>query len=207
MTQRRPWARATLEDYRRLGLRAHTLLADVPVLDVWSVTLPGRDPALTMHEVRGVFTGAMQSGSLGPAVRALFGMRRLLGRVFRWDAGARDPATWSFRARLTDRDRQSSTVEPGTLDGPFTVLYVHTSEAVSEIRNATVHGFLVWALAPAPDGHQLYWAVHVLPVGRWTRPYLALIGPFRRLLVYPSLLRRMHEAWCNRTARNPWPET
>ena len=41
-----------------------------------------------------------------------------------------------------------------------------------------------------------YWAIHVLPVSGWTKPYLALIDPFRRGLVYPSLLRRFREAWC-----------
>lgn len=100
-----------------------------------------------------------------------------------------------FRSRLSDTDRLQSIVEPGTLDGPFSVLYVHTMEAVSEIRNATVHGFLVWALEPTPDGYQLFWAIHVLPVGVWTKPYLALIDPFRRWLVYPALLRRIHESW------------
>jgi hypothetical protein len=103
---------------------------------------------------------------------------------------------WSLRTRLTEADRQQSIVQPGTLDGPFSVLYVHPKEAVSEIRNATVHAFLVWALQPAPDGYQLFWAIHVLPVSAWTKPYLALIGPFRHWLVYPSLLRGIHEAWC-----------
>jgi hypothetical protein len=88
-----------------------------------------------------------------------------------------------------------SIVEPGTPDGPFAVVYVHAMEAVSEIRNATVHGFLVWALEPAPSGYQLFWAIHVLPVSAWTRPYLAAIDPFRRWLVYPALLRSIHESW------------
>ena len=68
-------------------------------------------------------------------------------------------------------------------------------EAVSEVRNATVHGVLVWALEPTSTGYQLLWAIHVLPVGIWTKPYLALIDPFRRWLVYPALLRRIHETW------------
>ena len=36
---------------------------------------------------------------------------------------------------------------------------------------------------------------HVRPVNAWTRLYLALINPFRRWIVYPSLLRQYHEAW------------
>ena len=191
----RSWSRATSEEYRRLTLRAHSLLADVPLHDVWRVALPGGGPSRTMQDVRSVLQAARRSQPLSPPVRALFALRWLLGRLFRWDRPLSEPEVWSFRTRLTEADRRQSTVEPGTLDGPFAVLYVHTAEAVSEIRNATVHAFLVWALEPAPDGYQLFWAIHVLPVSAWTRPYLALIDPFRRWLVYPSLLRRIHEAW------------
>ena len=191
----RPWSRATFEEYRRLTLRAHALLADVPLHDVWRVALPGGESSCTMQDVRSVLQAARRSQSLSFPVRALFALRWSLGRLFRWDRPLAEQEVWSFQTRLTEADRQQSIVEPGTLDGPFTVLYVHTTEAVSEIRNATVHAFLVWALEPAPDGYQLFWAIYVLPVSFWTRPYLALIEPFRRWLVYPSLLRRMHEAW------------
>jgi hypothetical protein len=191
----RPWSQATVQEYHRLPLRAHTLLRDVPLHDVWRVTLPDGGPSRTMKDVRFVFEVARRSQRLGLPVRALFGLRWSIGRLFRWDRPQGKPEGWSFRSRLSDTDRLQSIVEPGTLDGPFTVLYVHTMEAVSEIQNATVHGFLVWALEPTPDGYQLFWAIHVLPVSAWTKPYLALIDPFRRWLVYPALLRRMHESW------------
>ena len=148
-----------------------------------------------MKDVRSVFKVARQSQRLRLSVRALFGLRWLMGRLFRWDRPPTGREVWSFRARLSDMDRRQSMVEPGTQDGPFTVLYVHAMEAVSEIRNATVHAFLVWALEPTPDGYQLFWAIHVLPVSVWTKPYLALINPFRRWLVYPTLLHRIHESW------------
>jgi hypothetical protein len=191
----RPWSQATVREYRRLSLRAHNLLRDVPVHDVWRVTLPNGGPSRTMKDVRSVFEVARQSQGLSLPVRALFGFRWFLGRLLRWDRPPGGREAWSFLPRLSDTDRRSSIVEPGTLDGPFTVLYVHAMEAVSEIRNATVHGFLVWALEPAQDGYQLFWAIHVLPVSGWTKPYLALIDPFRRWFVYPNLLRRIHESW------------
>jgi hypothetical protein len=191
----RPWSQATVQEYHSLTLRAHSLLRDVPVHDVWRVSLPDRGPSRTMKDVRSVFEVARQSHPLSLPVRALFGLRWLIGRLFRWDRPPAEREVWSFRARLTDTDRLQSMVEPDTLDGPFAVLYVHSMEAVSEIRNATVHAFLVWALEPAPGGYQLFWAIHVLPVSIWTKPYLALIDPFRRWLVYPALLRRIHESW------------
>jgi hypothetical protein len=191
----RAWSQATVQGYHRLTLRAHSLLHDVPVHDVWRVFLPDRARSRTMKDVRSVFEAARRSQRLSLPVRALFGLRRLIGWLFRWDRPSGEREAWSFRSRLTDTDRQQSMVEPGTPDGPFVVLYVHSMEAVSEIRNATVHAFLVWALEPTPDGYQLFWAIHVLPVGALTRPYLALIDPFRRRLVYPALLRRIHESW------------
>jgi Protein of unknown function (DUF2867) len=148
-----------------------------------------------MKDVRSVFAIARQSQRLSLPVRALFGLRWSIGRLFQWDRPPGQREVWSFQARLSEADRRQSIVDPGTLDGPFAVLYVHEMEAVSEIRNATVHGFLVWALEPTPDGYQLFWAIHVLPVSVWTKPYLAFIDPFRRWLVYPALLRRIHESW------------
>jgi len=191
----RPWSQATVQEYHRLPLRAHSLLRDVPVHDVWRVALPCSGPSRNMKDVRAVFEVVRRSKGLSLPVRTLFGLRWWIGRLFGWDRphGERDAS--SFLPRLSDVDRRQSIVEPGTLDGPFTVLYVHAMEAVSEIRNATVHGFLVWALEPTRDGYQLFWAIHVLPVSGWTKPYLALIDPFRRWLVYPALLRRIHESW------------
>ena len=191
----RPWSQATVQEYHRLILRAHSLLHDVPVHDVWRVDLPNGGPSRTMKDVRSVLEVVRQPRRLSPPVRALFGLRWFIGRLFRWDRPHGEREEWSFRSRLSDADRLQSIVEPGTSDGPFSVLYVHAMEAVSEIRNATVHGFLVWALEPTPDGYQLFWAIHVLPVSAWTKPYLALIDPFRRWVVYPALLRGIHDAW------------
>jgi hypothetical protein len=54
--------------------------------------------------------------------------------------------------RLTEADRSQSEVSPATREGPFRVLYVLGDEALSELRNATVHAFLALALNPAPRG-------------------------------------------------------
>ena len=93
-----------------------------------------------------------------------------------------------------------SLVVPGAPDGIFRTLYQLDRESLSEVRNATVHAFLAQALVPHDDGYRLYWAVYVKPVSRWTRLYMAAIDPFRRLVVYPSLLRRIAAAWNDRQA-------
>jgi hypothetical protein len=134
--------------------------------------------------------------SLNPVVRALFQLRAWLGRVFRWDSTTRTPSAQSFIHRLSDEDRGQSLIEPGSPDGPFTVLYVRPFEAVSEILNATVHAFSVLAFERCSGGYHLFWAIYVAPVGRLTALYMALIDPFRRVLIYPAVLRHVQQSWC-----------
>jgi hypothetical protein len=129
------------------------------------------------------------------AVRALFALRWWLGRVFRWDDERHDLPGSSYVHRLTEADRAQSQVPPGTRDGRFRVLYVLRNEALSEIRNATVHGFLALALTRREQGYQLYVAIYVRPVSRVTPVYMAAIYPFRRFLVYPALGRHVQRAW------------
>lgn len=199
----KPWSRATLEQYHQLNLRAHGILSDVPVLDVWQVSLPGKNRSCTMQDIRAIFYSAEKSQQAQGLVPTLFALRRFLGRLFNWDIAPPGKEQWSFRKRISAGDLQKSLIKPGTLDGPFEVLYLHPTEAISEIRNSTVHAFLVWAIEPTCDGHQLFWAIHALPVGFWTGPYLLLIRPFRHLIVYPHLLRQIHLMW----SRNQKPES
>jgi hypothetical protein len=193
----RPWGRAKTADYQRLDLRAHALLAGVPLHDVWQVELPGSVPNATLDEVRRLMSAA-QLTSLNPAVRALFRLRAALGRWLRWDSGRPHVPGDSYLAQLDADDRARSRAEPGSQDGHFTLLYAFSHESVSEIRNATVHAFSVLALEPRPDGHRLYWAIYVKPVSGLTRLYMALIDPFRRAIVYPAILQHLHRAWRER---------
>jgi hypothetical protein len=189
------WSRAEPRDYRRIDLRAHELLADIPLHDVWRVELPGGGADRTIADVRRLMSIDNLS-SVNPIVRALFSFRTLLGRILCWDASDAAPTGQSLIHRLTAEDRRHSLVAPGSGDGPFTVLYVHPFEAVSEIRNATVHAFSVLALQARSSGYRLFWAIHVKPIGRVTPLYMALIDPFRRLIVYPAVLRHVHRSWC-----------
>jgi len=40
--------------------------------------------------------------------------------------------------------------------------------------------------------------VFVKPVHRFTRLYMGAIAPFRRLAVYPAIIRNMQSAWAER---------
>ena len=97
--------------------------------------------------------------------------------------------------RLTEADRLQSQVPPGSRDGRFRVLYVLRHEALSEIRNATVHGFLALALTHRDQDYVVCVAVYVKAVSRFTALYMALIDPLRRFVVYPALGRYVQQTW------------
>jgi len=100
--------------------------------------------------------------------------------------------------RLSEEDRARSTAAPGTPDGRFSLLYRFKNEQLSELRNATVHGFLSLSIRPTPGGYLVYLGVFVRPVHRFTRLYMTAIAPFRRLVVYPAIIRKVQSAWVER---------
>lgn len=181
-------------DFQRLNLRCHALLNDVPLHDVWAIPLEGGGTGRSVRDAGAILFGD-QRPPTNFAVRGLFALRWALGRAFGWDDERHDPPGASYVHRLAEADRSQSQVAPGTREGPFRVLYVVDDEALSEIRNATVHAFLALALTPSPEGYTLYLAIYVKPVSRFTTLYMALIDPFRRLVVYPALGRRTQQRW------------
>ena len=198
----RTWARVGADVYSRLPLRSHAFLKGVPLHDVWQVRLPGGGPGRTLADAREALNGDRLSAA-NPAVRALFALRRWLGRLFGWDREPPRSGRGSFVDRLTAEDRERTLVKPGTAEGPFTAMYAFPNEAVSEARNATVHAFLVYALESADDDYLLTWAIHVAAVSWLTPVYMALIGPFRRFIVYPSILNQIRRRWIETYGERP----
>ena len=184
--------RVSPAEYLSLKLRAHELLRGVPLHDVSIVDLPGGGDGVTLAEIRALDSAAPPSR----IATILFGVRCALGRLFGWDREQVE-AEESLMTRLSEDDRRTSTVTPGTHDSGFMVIYQFAEESLREVRNATVHGFICNALVRKAGGYRLYFAVYVIPVSWITRPYLMLIEPFRRIL-YPAIFRRIRNAWMAR---------
>jgi hypothetical protein len=173
--------RAAPEEYLSLELRAHELLRHVPLYDVSVVDLPGGGEGRSLADALHLQAAAPRS----LVERALYGLRHALGRTFVWDEVRLLPED-ALVSRLSEKDRRDSETPPGTPDGAFRVVYRFRNEQLSETRNATVQGYVCIALAPRSSGYRFYFAVYVVPVSWLTRPYLALIEPFRRFLLYPA---------------------
>jgi hypothetical protein len=177
----------------------------MPLQDVTVVELPGGGDGRTLADVRELMP-ADPTESGGPLARGLFAVRGWLGRLFGWDVRRQDESVSPYRARVPAEVVRLSKIAPGTTSrSGFVKLYELADESLLEVRNATVHAFLAEALRPTAEGYRLYWAVYVAPVSRFTGLYMALIEPFRRFIVYPSVLGSLSKRWRARYHRRAEP--
>ncbi len=187
--------KASEASFAKRDLLVHELLSDVPLHDVWTVDLPGGAPSATLRDVPG-FVPDPGGVGVGWATEQLFRLRAWLGRRLGWDRDSSEPDPHSYVHRLREADRARSLMPPGSAGpGPFRVVFELPREALLEVRNATVHAFLSTSLERSEEGYRVWVAIYVKPMSRWTRWYMALIEPLRRLVVYPALIRRMQREW------------
>jgi hypothetical protein len=175
--------------------RIHELTPDFELEDVWALPTPGGrgDFHLLVERI----ATADPSRESPVAARLLWAVRWKLGALFGWDdpdsgIGSRVP---SLRDRLP-ADLRDGPSGPNPDSVPFSPLYLLDDEWAAEIANRTVHGVL--HLGWVDDGNGGYrgqMAVLVKPNGVLGRAYMLAIKPFRHLVVYPAMLRRIGRDW------------
>lgn len=181
-------------EFQRLPLRVHTFLTGVPLHDVWAIDLPRSRGGIALDDFLRATNGRLFAPP--PLVRGLLNLRFFLGRRFGWDdtpAPASRPQT--FADRLSPADRARSLAPAGERDGVFRVVYRFENEQLVELVNRTAHAAAASALVETPNAYRFYLAVYVRSMGKLTPLYMTLIDPFRKLFVYPSLLRSVHATW------------
>jgi hypothetical protein len=181
------------EEFERLPLRVHAFLAGVPLHDVWAIDLPRTRPGITLDEF--LRTARTCRFTLSPVARALLNIRLFVGRLLGWDREPSATACETFTTRLTTADRSMSLAPAGTREGLFRVVYRFENEQLLELINRTAHAAALSALVETAYHYRFYFGVYVRSVGRFTPVYMALIDPFRKLVVYPSLLRNVRASW------------
>jgi len=197
-------------EFERLPLRVHDFLFGVPLHDVWAIDLPRTRAGITLDEFLRTASARSQvscdccendrsrKGSLltrSPVVRTLLNVRFFAGRLFGWDREPASTAWETFTTRLTTADRSRSLAPAGTCEGLFRIVYRFENEQLLELINRTAHAAALSALIETANGYRFYFGVYVQNVGRFTPVYMALVDPFRKLMVYPSLLRSVRASW------------
>jgi Protein of unknown function (DUF2867) len=194
--------------------RIRAIVPDFTLEDVWALPVQGgADDFPALLEMTDAIDPAHSDSR---ATRFLWELRDRLGKWFGLGRTAipRDPdgpaATGelpipesdetSLRGRLPEDLRETvGAVDFGSL--PFDPLYRTDNEAAAEISNQTVHGVMHLAWVDRGEGlYQAQMAVYVKPRGRFGQGYMALIKPFRHLIVYPALMRQVGAAWERRRA-------
>ena len=137
----------------------------------------------------------MKMSGGAPPTRALVKIRLVVGRLLGWDREPAATAWESFATRMTTDDRAKSLTPAGTREGHFRVVYRFENEQLLELINRTAHAAALSALVETANAYRFYFAVYVRRVSRFTQVYMAMIDPFRRLIVYPSLLRSVLASW------------
>ena len=178
-----------------LPWRIHELTRDFRLEDVWALPTPG-GPDDFPRLVRLVAAGDPSQGSSG-AARALWAIRWKLGGLLRLDApdtGLRSRVP-TLRDRLPD-DLRLGPPGPDFPALPFSSLYLTDDEFAAEIANRTMHGVLhLGWVDDGRGGHRGQLAVLVKPNGLLGSAYMAAIGPFRHLVVYPQMMRQIGRTW------------
>ena len=173
--------------------RIHEVAPDFEVEDVWALPTPG-GPGDLPRLVQVAVGLRFPDGAPLP-VRVLWEARWTIGRMLGWDepdAGL-DARVTSLRDRLPPDLRAAPT---GPDLEPMTSVFLLEDEWAAEMANRTVHSVMhVGWVADEDGGHRGQMAVLVKPNGRLGAAYMAAIKPFRYLLVYPALMRRIERDW------------
>ena len=171
--------------------RIHELTRDFRLEDVWD--LPGTGGSDDFPRLVEGFASADPSQSSSRAIRTLFAIRWRIGELLGWDGpgaglGSRVP---TLRDRMP-ADLRDARIRPRLQALPFTSLYLIDDEFAAEIANRTMHGLMhIGRVRDATGGFRVQMAVLVKPNGLLGTGYMAAITPFRRLIVYPTMLREI----------------
>jgi Protein of unknown function (DUF2867) len=176
---------------------------DFELIDAWALPAQGgRDGFDALLKIMAAVDGASAESAL---TRALFRVRYQLGAWFGWDDAARQlPIPGCTETTLSQRlpvNLRGSATGLDLSPAGFTPLYRTRDEWAGELSNSTVHAVLHLAWVEQGRGqHRGQMGVYVKSRGKLGATYMALIRPFRHLIVYPALTRQIGRAWQARPA-------
>ncbi len=190
--------------------RIREIVPDFTLEDVWA--LPVHGGAEDFQSLLELLVASDPASAESLPTRVLWGIRDRLGS---WFGLGRISAPEDAAGNLSIPGREETSLNsrlPEDLRNtaadlqfdslPFAPLYRTNVEFAAEISNQTVHGVMHLAWVDQGDGrYQGQMAVYVKPRGRFGQAYMAMIKPFRLLIVYPALMRQTERTWNARTAQ------
>lgn len=196
--------------------RIREVVPDFKLEDVWA--LPVQGDAEDFPALLELMASADPADADSRATRFLWRLRDRLGKWFdlgEISAPVDDDAAGKLRIPGTDEtslngrlpeDLRGTTADVDFGSLPFVPLYRTRDEFAAEVSNRTMHGVMHLAWADQGEGqYQAQMAVYVKTNGWLGEAYMALIKPFRYLIVYPALMRQTDRMWNERSPRRAAP--
>ncbi len=193
--------------------RIREITGDFTLEDVWA--LPAEGGVDDFDILLELLSEADPAHAGSPPTRILWNLRDRLGKWFDVgristavggegsERGVGLPIPGTDETSLAERlpaDLLGTAADIDFASLPFEPLYRTDREFAAEISNRTVHGVMHLAWVERGEGrYQGQMAVYVKPRGAFGKAYMALIKPFRHLIVYPALMRQTEGAWSART--------
>jgi hypothetical protein len=195
--------------------RIREIATDFTLEDVWA--LPVQGDAEDFQTLLELMASSDPANAESLPTRVLWRLRDRLGKGFglgrisapadsgRDDAAGKLPIPGTAETSLAERlpdDLCNTAADLNFGSLPFVPLYRTDVEFAAEVSNRTVHGAMHLAWVDQGEGrYQGQMAVYVKPRGRLGEGYMALIKPFRYLIVYPALMRQTERMWNKRLPR------
>jgi hypothetical protein len=188
--------------------RIREITTDFELEDVWGLPVKGK--AEDFEALLEMLAHSDPAHAESLPTRFLWNLRDRLGSLFDLgristaaDAGEGLPIPGTEETSLAERlpdDLQGTVADVEIASLPFVPLYRTDDEFAAEVSNQTVHGVMHLAWVDQGSGrYEAQMAVYVKPRGRFGKAYMALIKPFRLLIVYPALMRQTDKMWSERT--------
>jgi len=186
--------------HARLPWRIGAVAQDFKLIDAWA--LPAEGTLEEFSDLIEIFDGMGSWETDSRLANALFALRTWLGQRVGWDKESNSlPIPGCHETSLRERlpDDLVAAKDDTMGESGFRPVYRTADEWAVEVSNSTVHAALHLGWAPQKDGtYRGQMGVYVKPRGWLGWLYMALITPFRHLIVYPALLRWIGRAWEDR---------
>lgn len=189
------------------GWKVDEVARDFTLWDVWEFPIIANNSQTeNFPAFEKIFWKGMNALTEGVSFTAfLMALRHCLGKIFPLDKnintlpipGCRET---TIKSRLNDEylvnAEKTVSFQDNFPEVIFSPVYSFENESLYELSNDTVHALvhLGW-INIEKSTYTATMAVYIKPRGIWGEIYLVIIKPFRHLIVYPEMMKKVQEKW------------
>lgn len=190
--------RINQEEHLKLPWRVHRLLPDLRVEDVWELPVE-MESDQGIGELYHAFVKAMEQTVKTGMAGWLFRLRLAIGSILGWENHEKTKVRFpegSIRAQYAEQEGLSRLDMNYPSFGDFVPVYDLRDEMLAEIENETVLAAAHFGKFEKDVGKfGVHMTIYVKPKGWFGEFYMALIKPFRLVVVYPAMLAMIGRQW------------